>query len=127
MSEKVNIAEKLSLFSDLWSPKIIGELNGQEVRLGKVQGEFVWHSHEDADELFLVIDGHLKIRLRDRDVPGVLPDIELDPGELFIVPRGVEHKPVADAETAILMFEPAGTKNTGEVEEARTLEELERI
>ena len=85
-----------------------------------MQGEFVWHRHEDADELFLVIDGRLTIKLRDRDVV-------LEPGELFIVPRGVEHKPVAEEETAILMIETAGTGNTGEVEEARTLSELERI
>ena len=119
-TEKVNLAEKLALFSEHWSPRIIGELNGQEVRLGKVQGEFVWHRHEDADELFLVIEGRLKIELRDRN-------IVLEPGELFIVPRGVEHKPVSEEETAILMFEPAGTTNTGEVAEERTLRELERI
>ena len=118
--EKINLEQKLSLFSDQWSPKIVGELNGQEVRLAKVQGEFVWHSHDDADELFFVLSGRLTIRLRDRDVV-------LDPGEMFIVPRGIEHNPNAEEETAILMFEPAGTKNTGEVEEERTLGELERI
>ena len=90
------------------------------MRLAKVQGEFVWHRHEDTDELFLVVDGRLTIKLRDRDVV-------LDPGELFIVPRGVEHKPVAEEETAILMVETAGTRNTGEVEEERTVETLERI
>jgi mannose-6-phosphate isomerase-like protein (cupin superfamily) len=120
MMEKVNLAEKLSLFSEHWSPRIIGELNGQEVRIAKVQGEFIWHSHEDADELFLVIDGRLTIELRDREVV-------LEPGELFVVPRGVEHKPVAEEETSILMVETAGTKNTGEVTEERTIETLERI
>ncbi len=118
--EKVNLAEKLSRFQELWSPKIVGELNGQEVRVAKVQGEFLWHKHEDADELFLVIDGCLTIRLRDREVV-------LEPGELFIVPRGTEHQPMAEEETAILMFEAAGTRNTGDVESERTVEELQRI
>ena len=120
MTEKVNLEQKLSLFTEHWSPKIIGELNGQEVRLAKVEGEFLWHSHDDADELFLIISGRLTIKLRDRDVV-------LEPGELFIVAKGVEHKPVAEEETAILMFEPADTRNTGQVENERTVAELERI
>ncbi|MER5893163.1 cupin domain-containing protein [Streptomyces sp. NPDC001876] len=103
----VNLADKLSQFSDLWSQKKVAVLNDYEVKLAKLKGEFVWHSHEDTDELFLVISGRLTIRLRDTDVV-------LEPGELFVVPRGVEHCPVAEEETAILLFEPAGTMNTGD-------------
>ncbi|MCC9710177.1 cupin domain-containing protein [Streptomyces sp. MNU76] len=103
----VNLADKLSQFSELWSQKKVAVLNDYEVKLAKLKGEFVWHTHDDTDELFLVISGRLTIRLRDADVV-------LDPGELFVVPRGVEHCPVADEETAILLFEPAGTLNTGD-------------
>ncbi|MEU9096871.1 cupin domain-containing protein [Streptomyces sp. NPDC048361] len=102
----VNLADKLSQFSDLWSQKKVAVLNDYEVKLAKLKGDFVWHSHEDTDELFLVITGRLTLQLRDVDVV-------LGPGELFVVPRGVEHCPVADEETAILLFEPAGTLNTG--------------
>ncbi|MEV2241540.1 cupin domain-containing protein [Micromonospora sp. NPDC049891] len=104
----VNLAEKLSQFNELWSQKTVAVLNDYEVKLAKLKGEFVWHTHEDTDELFLVISGRLTIQLRDGDVV-------LEPGELFVVPRGVEHCPVADEETAILLFEPAGTLNTGDV------------
>ncbi|MEV0528776.1 cupin domain-containing protein [Streptomyces sp. NPDC050439] len=103
----VNIAAKLSQFSELWSQKKVAVLNDYEVKLAKLKGEFVWHTHEDTDELFLVISGRLTIQLRDGDVV-------LEPGELFVVPRGVEHCPVADEETAILLLEPAGTINTGD-------------
>ncbi|WP_159482005.1 cupin domain-containing protein [Streptomyces caniferus] len=103
----VNLADKLSQFSDLWSQKKIADLNDYEVKLAKLHGEFVWHTHDDTDELFLVVSGRLTIRLRDGDV-------ELGPGELFVVPRGVEHCPVAEEETAILLLEPAGTLNTGD-------------
>lgn len=103
----VNLADKLSQFSELWSQKKVAVLNDYEVKLAKLKGEFVWHTHEDTDELFLVISGRLTIQLRDADVV-------LEPGELFVVPRGVEHCPVADEETAILLFEPAGTINTGD-------------
>ncbi|MEU6810551.1 cupin domain-containing protein [Streptomyces sp. NPDC046831] len=109
MSESVvpvNLADKLSQFSELWSQKKVAVLNDYEVKLAKLKGEFVWHTHEDTDELFLVISGRLTIQLRDADVV-------LEPGELFVVPRGVEHCPMADEETAILLFEPAGTLNTG--------------
>jgi mannose-6-phosphate isomerase-like protein (cupin superfamily) len=116
--DKVNLAEKLSQFTEHWSPRVVGELNGQHVKLVKVRGDFVWHHHEDADELFLVVNGRLLIQLRDRD-------ITLDPGEFFIVPRGVEHKPVAETEAHVLLFEPAGTLNTGNVTNERTLHELE--
>lgn len=102
----VNLAEKLSKFNELWSQKRVAVLNDYEVKLAKLKGEFVWHAHEDTDELFLVLSGRLTIQLRDTDVV-------LEPGELFVVPRGVEHCPVADEETAILLFEPAGTVNTG--------------
>lgn len=112
-SAPVNIAAKLSQFSELWSQKKVAVLNDYEVKLAKLKGEFVWHTHEDTDELFLVISGRLTIQLRDGDVV-------LEPGELFVVPRGVEHCPVADEETAILLFEPAGTINTGDAGGAMT-------
>ncbi len=118
--QKVNLSEKFALFDDRWSPKIVGELNGQMVKIAKVQGEFDWHHHEKEDELFLVVKGQLTIKLRDRD-------IVLDPGEIFIVPRGVEHKPVATEETHILMFEPASTLNTGNVRTEKTVTTLERL
>ncbi|MFH8615608.1 cupin domain-containing protein [Streptomyces sp. NPDC017979] len=103
----VNIAHKLSLFNDLWAQKKIADVNDYEVKLAKLKGEFVWHSHPDTDELFLVVSGRLTIRLREGDVV-------LGPGELFVVPRGAEHCPVADEETAILLLEPKGTPNTGD-------------
>jgi len=117
---KINLSEKLSRFTDHWSPKIIGELNGQQVKLAKLKGEFVWHAHEEEDELFLVLKGRLVIQLRDGD-------IVLDPGELAIVPRGVEHRPVADEEVHVLLFEPASTLNTGTLRNERTVDRLERI
>lgn len=108
--EKVNLAEKLGLFDEMWSPRIAGELNGQHIKLVKVRGEFVWHHHDDEDELFLVLKGRLTIKLAGRD-------IVLNEGEFFIVPRGVEHKPVAEEEAHILLMEPATlTRNTGNVE-----------
>lgn len=113
--DKVNLAEKLAGFSEHWSPRIVGELNGQHVKLAKLEGEFVWHSHAEQDELFLVLSGDLAIELRDRTVT-------LEPGELFIVPRGVEHRPVAAGVAEVLLFEPAGTVNTGEVRDPRTVE-----
>jgi len=118
--DKVNLKEKLSRFTDLWSPKIVGELNGQLVKLVKLKGEFVWHHHENEDELFLVVKGRLVIKFRDRDVT-------LEPGEFLIVPKGVEHKPVADEETEVLLFEPASTLNTGNVLNDRTVATLQQI
>jgi mannose-6-phosphate isomerase-like protein (cupin superfamily) len=103
----IDIAAKLALFSDHWSPKVIATLNDYEVKLARLNGEFVWHTHEDTDELFLVIDGHLTIQLRDGDVT-------LGPGQLFVVPRGVEHCPIADGEVSVLLIEPAGVVNTGD-------------
>lgn len=118
--EKVNIAEKLNLFSDHWSPRIVGELNGQHVKLVKLKDEFVWHHHDNEDELFLVIKGRLVINFRDRDVA-------LDEGEFLIIPRGDEHKPVAEEEVHVLLFEPKGTLNTGNVRGEKTVEQLEQI
>ncbi len=115
--DKVNLTEKLKLFSDHWHPRIVGELNGQYVKLAKVEGEFDWHQHADEDELFLVVAGSLTIKLRDRDVI-------LGEGEFFIVPRGVEHKPVAESEAHVLLFEPKSTLNTGEERTDRTVEDL---
>ncbi|HEX5514545.1 MAG TPA: cupin domain-containing protein [Gammaproteobacteria bacterium] len=116
---KVNLQEKLALFSEHWSPRIVGELNGQQVKLAKLKGEFVWHHHEHEDELFLVIKGTLLMRLREGDVV-------IQEGEFFIVPRGVEHQPVAEDEVHVLLFEPAATLNTGNVRNERTVEHLQR-
>ncbi|MFL6711623.1 MAG: cupin domain-containing protein [Sulfurifustis sp.] len=118
--EKVNLAQKFSLFSDYWNPRIAGALNGQQVKLAKLKGEFVWHHHEHEDEMFLVIKGRLMIRLRTEDVV-------IQEGEFFIVPRGVEHQPVAEEEVHVLLFEPASTLNTGNVLNERTVEQLRRI
>jgi mannose-6-phosphate isomerase-like protein (cupin superfamily) len=118
--QKVNLSDKLARFSAHWQPKIVGELNGQHVKVVKFKGPFTWHSHEHEDELFLVVRGRFRMELRDGD-------IELEAGELLIVPRGVEHRPVADEEVEVLLFEPAGTLNTGNVRDERTHEQLERI
>jgi mannose-6-phosphate isomerase-like protein (cupin superfamily) len=118
--EKVNLAEKFSNFSDQWSPKIVGELNGQLVKLVKFQGEFVWHKHDHEDEMFLVVRGTFRMEFRDRNV-------DLHPGEFIIVPRGVEHRPVAESEAEVVLFEPASTLNTGNVRNERTLDQLDRI
>lgn len=109
----VDIAEKLSLLSERWSPKVVARLNDYEIKLVKVEGEFVWHTHEDTDELFLVIDGELTIQLRDGDV-------NLRPGQLFVVPRGVEHCPIADGEVHAMLIEPTGVVNTGDAESSLT-------
>ena len=120
---KVNLAEKLAQFSDHWSPRIVGELNGQQVKLAKVLGEFDWHRHEQEDELFLVIKGDLTIRMRDNGVH--LGEVQLGEGEFCIVPRGVEHQPVAEDEAHILLFEPATTLNTGNLRNERTVDRPE--
>lgn len=106
-TDVVDLDEKFDLFTEHWSPKLVARLNDYEVKLVKVQGEFVWHTHDDTDELFLVVDGTLTIQLRDRDVT-------LGPGQLFVVPRGVEHCPRADGEVKALLLEPAGVVNTGD-------------
>ncbi|WP_280718937.1 cupin domain-containing protein [Kitasatospora sp. MAP5-34] len=111
--QKVNLQDKLALFAEHWSPKAVGRLNDYEIKVVKLQGEFVWHTHEDTDELFLVIDGRLTIQLRDQDV-------ELGPGEMFVVPRGVEHCPKADGQVAALLIEPEGVVNTGDAGGALT-------
>lgn len=118
--EKVNLSEKLSRIQDHWNPRIVGELNGQHVKLVKFAGEFIWHSHEHEDEMFLALGGRFRIEFRDRTV-------WLEEGEFLIVPRGVEHRPVADEEVSVLLFEPAGTRNTGDAGGARTVERPERI
>ena len=118
--EKVNLAEKFNLFNDYCNPRIIGELNGQHVKAVKLKGEFVWHSHVDEDELFLVIKGKFNMELRDKTVT-------IHEGEFFIVPKTVEHKPVAEEEVHILLFEPTSTVNTGEVQHEFTKTYLEKI
>ena len=116
----INIQEKFDLFSDQWSPKRIGELNGQQILLAKIKGEFVFHKHDDEDELFMVMKGQLELELRDRTVV-------VNPGEFFTVPKGVEHKPVAKEETHLLLFEPLSTKHTGDVKADITVETYEDI
>ena len=120
--EKINLNEKLKLFDDLWSPKIVGELNNQYVKLVRFKGEYVWHAHENEDELFLVIDGEMNLHLRDKTVI-------LKPCEFIIVPRGVEHKPEAADFCSVLLFEPATTRNTGDVDHEYTIEpdDLQKI
>ncbi len=114
--EPVDLAEKLSLFSEHWSPKVVARLNDYEVKLVKVEGEFVWHTHDDTDELFLVLDGSLTIQLRETDGG----DVTLRRGQLYVVPRGVEHCPIADGEVSAMLIEPAGVVNTGSVGGALT-------
>lgn len=118
--DKVNIEEKLALFDEHWDPKIVGELNGQHVKLVKILGEFVWHHHEEEDELFLVVKGRFRMQFRDGDV-------WIETGEFIVVPRGVEHRPVAEEEAHVLLFEPASTLNTGNVRDELTAAKLDRI
>ena len=120
MIEKVRLSDKFALFQDRWSPRIVGELNDSHVKLVKLQGEFVWHHHDNEDELFLVINGHLIIRLQDGD-------IHLDPGEFVIIPRGIQHLPVAEQEVQVLLLEPKTTVNTGSVTNERTVTDLKSI
>lgn len=117
---KINIKEKFSLFAEHWSPKIVGELNGQQVKLAKLKGEFVWHEHENEDELFMVVKGSLTIEFRDKAVA-------INENEFIIVPKNVAHKPVAKEEVWVLLFEPATTVNTGNAYGKFTKENLERI
>lgn len=119
--EKVNLGEAFASFDEHWSPRLAGELNGQAVKVAKVEGEFVWHQHEDADELFLVETGELRIEFREES------DVVLREGEFVIVPQGVEHRPVAENEAEILLFEPSDTRNTGNVETEQTKTDVERI
>ncbi len=118
--DSINLREKFSRISDHWHPRIVAELNGQHVKLAKMLGAFDWHHHDHEDELFLVVDGRFRMEFRDRVV-------WIEAGEVLVVPKGVEHRPVAEEEAHVLMFEPAGTLNTGNVRSERTVEQLERI
>jgi len=115
--KKVNLSEKFQLFSEYWSPKIVGELNGQQVKLAKFKGEFVWHKHDNEDEMFFVVEGALQIEFRDKTVT-------LNKGEFLIIPKGTEHKPVAENEVSVMLFEPATTINTGNTENDLTKHQL---
>src|ERR1044071_10036419 len=114
---RISLSEKLALFDDHWSPKIVGEINDSHVKLVKLKGEFVWHHHDNEDEMFLVVKGRLLMRLRDRD-------LRLDEGEFVIIPRGVEHLPIAEDECHVLLLEPKTTLNTGHITNERTVAEL---
>jgi mannose-6-phosphate isomerase-like protein (cupin superfamily) len=116
----INLSKKFSLFNEQWTPKIVGELNGQQIKLAKVQGEFVWHNHQEEDELFFVVQGKLNIAFKDKTV-------ELNAGEMLIVPKGVEHKPFAEEEVLLMLFEPAQIKHTGEVKHELTKDQNEWI
>ncbi len=116
----IDIKEKLAQFSEYWSPKIIGELNGQVVKVAKLKGEFVWHHHENEDEMFMVVEGTLVIKFKDGEV-------ELNEGQFYIIPKGVEHMPVANEECHVMLFEPKSVLNTGNVVNERTVEKLDKI
>ena len=118
--DKINLRQKFSLFNEQWKPKIAGELNGQMVKLVKFLGPFVWHHHDNEDEMFLVVKGRFRMEFRDRHV-------WIEEGEFIIVPRGVEHRPVADEEAHVLLFEPGSTLNTGNLQNERTVPKLDRI
>lgn len=124
MLKKVNLAQKFSSFSEHYSPKIVGEVNDSYVKLAKLQGDFMWHHHETEDELFLVVKGELRMKLREQ---GMEREIRVGPGEFIIIPHGMEHLPSADEETHILLLEPKTTLNTGNLHNERTLTELEQI
>ena len=119
--QPINLSDKLSLFSDHWHPRIVAELNGQQVKLAKLIGEFEWHAHEQEDELFLVIEGSLEIELENA------PTAKLGPGEMLVVPRGVQHRPIAKEEVSVMLFEPSTTVNTGDNPSDRTRNELDWI
>jgi mannose-6-phosphate isomerase-like protein (cupin superfamily) len=129
--DKINLKQKLSLINDHWNPRIIGELNGQYLKLVKFKGPFTWHHHETEDEMFLVVKGRFRLEFRengsDTSQPGRQREVWLEEGEFIIVPRGVEHRPVADEEAEVLLFEPASTLNTGNVQDEFTVPKLERL
>lgn len=118
--DKVNLIQKFSLFNDHWSPKIVGDLNESYIKVAKLKGEFVWHHHEKEDEMFFVIKGKLIIRFKDRD-------LKIEEGELLIIPKGVEHLPIAEEEVWVMLIEPKSTLNTGNIKDERTVENLDRI
>jgi mannose-6-phosphate isomerase-like protein (cupin superfamily) len=118
--EKINVQEKFSLFNDYWNPRVIAELNGQQVRAAKLKGEFFFHHHEHEDEMFLIVKGSLKMAFRDKVVV-------INEGEFIVVPKGVEHKPIADEEVHLLLFEPSNTLHTGNIENERTKKHLDKI
>ena len=118
--ESINVREKLNLIDDHWNPRIIGELNGQQVKVAKIEGEFVWHNHKNEDELFYIIKGKLIIEFKDKKV-------ELNEGEMIIVPKGVDHKPIAEQEVWIMLFEPKNIKHTGNVEHKLTVKKFKKI
>lgn len=118
--KKVNLNQKFKLFNEIWTPKIVGELNGQYVKLAKIKGEIVWHNHDKEDELFLVVNGELTIKMKDKDV-------DLQAGEFFIVPRAVEHKPVSEKGAEIMLFEPKSTRHTGNIKSEKTVDKLDWI
>jgi mannose-6-phosphate isomerase-like protein (cupin superfamily) len=118
--DKVNLIEKFKLISDYWNPKIAGELNGQQVKLAKFKGPFIWHKHDEEDEFFMVIEGSFNMELRDKTIP-------LNPGEFIIIPKGVEHRPVTENEALVMMFEPASTLNTGDQQNDMTKDKLDWI
>ena len=122
--DKINLAHKFSLFTEHYSPKIVGEVNDSYVKLAKLKGDFMWHHHDEEDELFLVVKGALRMKLREN---GAEREIVIHPGEFIIIPRGIEHLPSADEETHIMLLEPKTTLNTGNIQNERTLAELERI
>lgn len=125
--EKINLNEKLALINDHWNPHIAAELNGQYVKLVKFQGPFTWHHHDHEDEMFMVVKGRFRMEFREADAPNVDREVWLEAGEFIVVPRGVEHRPVADEETHVLLFEPVTTLNTGNVENEFTKQTLRRI
>jgi len=116
----IKLKEKLKLIQDYWNPKIVGELNGQHIKLAKIKGEFIWHKHDNEDEFFMVLEGELILLFRDKKVV-------LKKNDCYIVPKGIEHKPIAEEEVSIMLFEPISTINTGETENERTVKDLERI
>ena len=118
--DKINVYQKLSFFNEHWSPKVLGEVNDSYVKVAKLKGEFLWHTHENEDEMFYVLKGTLTIKLRDRDVI-------LNEGEFLIIPKGIEHMPVAESEVHVMLIEPKTTLNTGDVKNDRTVEKLDRI
>jgi len=118
--DKINLQEKFALFTEHWQPKLVGQLNDYEIRIAKIQGDFIWHSHADTAEFFMVIKGRMQMSLREKTV-------DLEAGDIFVVPQGIEHKPFAESECHIMMLELAGTSNTGSIENNRTVTKLERI